>query len=259
MASTNSATKRSSNDWAALSGELDRWSEPGQPATFWWRDDDVTQTSKALDRLLELADSTPLALAAIPMSASPTLAKRLADVPTIMVMQHGYAHANHAPSGEKKAEFGKHRPVSEMVIEIARGAERLHEIFQNKATTTLVPPWNRIADEFVALLPDAGITALSSIGSHHSDCLLPQVNVHVDIIDWRGHRGFVGSSAIDRIIDNLSLRRSGEINPTEATGLLTHHLDHDEYCWNFVADLMALTEAHPAARWMSATEVLAGR
>jgi hypothetical protein len=259
MASTNSATSELAADWAALAEELDLWLDPECQATFWWRDDDVTQPSKALDRLLELADGIPVALAAIPMAAGPKLAKRLASTPDVTVMQHGYAHANHAPSGEKKAEYGKHRPISEMIDEIARGAERLRDVFYEKATATLVPPWNRITDDLVALLPDAGISALSSIGPRIPDRPPLRVNAHVDIIDWRGQRDFLGSAAIERVIDHLSRRRSGEIETAEATGLLTHHLDHDEACWRFVADFLALTEAHPAARWMSAAEALASR
>ncbi len=259
MASRICATSQLATSWAALAEELDRWLEPEPQATFWWRDDDVTQPSKALDRLLELAAGTPVALAAIPMAAGPQLAERLINASDVTVMQHGYAHANHAPTGEKKAEYGKHRPISEMIDEIARGAERLRDVFYEKATTTLVPPWNRIADDLVALLPDAGISALSSIGPRISDYPLQRVNVHVDIIDWRGQRGFRGSAAIECVIDHLSRRRSGEIETAEATGLLTHHLDHDEACWSFVADLLALTQAHPAARWVSAAEALANR
>ncbi len=256
MASTYSATARPSTGWAALAEELDRWLDTDLPATFWWRDDDVTQPSQALDQLLDLADGTPVALAAIPMEAGPKLAERLIDVSDITVMQHGYAHANHSPPGDKKAEYGMHRATSEMVAEIARGAEMLRDLFKDRATTTLVPPWNRISEDLVAQLPAAGITALSSIGPRRPDRPLPQVNAHVDIIDWRGHRGFRGTAAIECVIDNLSRRRLGEIAVTEATGLLTHHLDHDDACWSFVADLLALTGAHPAASWMSATQEL---
>ena len=259
MASTNSTTSQLAAGWTALAEELDHWLDSGRQATFWWRDDDATQPSKALDQLLELADGTPVALAAIPMAAGANLAKRLASTSDVTVMQHGYAHANHAPSGEKKAEYGKHRPISEMINEIARGAERLRDVFYEKATATLVPPWNRIADDLVALLPAAGIDALSSIGPRISDCPPPRINAHIDIIDWRGHRGFRGSAAIESVIDHLSRRRSGELETAEATGLLTHHLDHDEACWSFMADLLALTKAHPAARWMSAAEALASR
>ena len=243
MAPTTSATAHQSADWATLAEELDCWLDANRQATFWWRDDDVTQPSQALDRLLDVADGTPLALAAIPRAAGPKLAERLAGASNITVMQHGYAHSNHAPPRERKAEYGKHRPLLEMANEIARGAERLRDVFSEMATTTFVPPWNRISDELVALLPDAGVSALSSIGPCHSDHALPQINVHVDIIDWRGQRDFRGRAAIECVIDNLSQRRSGDLDATAATGLLTHHLDHDAACWSFVADLLTLTEA----------------
>lgn len=256
MASTNSAAALLSSDWAALSTELDQWSDLEQRATFWWRDDDATQPSQSLDRLLKLADGIPLALAVIPATAKPALADKLQGASGITILQHGYIHADHATSGERKAEYGQHRPLTLMVEEIAQGATLLRDIFYEDATSILVPPWNRIADDLIPQLPEAGISALSSIGPRSSKIVIVQVNVHIDIIDWRGSQGFRGSPVLESIIDHLSRRRSGGLDVTEATGVLTHHINHDDGCWNFMTDLLAMTKYHPAACWISTDEAL---
>ncbi|HEX2116752.1 MAG TPA: hypothetical protein VHM01_20290, partial [Alphaproteobacteria bacterium] len=68
--------------WTALTEELDQWRAAGRAATFWWRDDDATAPSGALDRLLALHQkyATPLAIAVIPARAQPGLAERLTDL-----------------------------------------------------------------------------------------------------------------------------------------------------------------------------------
>jgi hypothetical protein len=103
------------SSWAALAAELSRWRGDGRLPTFWWRDDDATRPSRSLDRLLTIAAGlrAPVALAVIPAAAEAVLAERLDDA-RVAVLQHGYAHANHAPDGEKKAELGHHRPLAAM-------------------------------------------------------------------------------------------------------------------------------------------------
>lgn len=228
-----------------------------QKATFWWRDDDATQSCQQLDKLLELSSETPLALAVIPMCVEPSIIERLAGEDDVTIMQHGFTHTNRAPEGEKKAEFGQHRPNSEMIEEITKGAVYLDHIFHANFSKTFVPPWNRITRDLIPHLHEAGISSLSSIGPCLSPPPLPQVNAHVDIIDWRGHRGFRGAQQVIRdVVNNLADRRLEPKNLMGATGLLTHHLNHDEACWSFIADLLALTSEHPAAHWTRISDEL---
>src|SRR5512147_810544 len=100
-------------DWVELDRELDRWEMESGTATFWWRDDDAYKPSSALDRLLDVAGShgVVMALAVIPALAEESLAHRLAGAPT-QVLQHGYAHKNHAPSGQRAIECGGARTLS---------------------------------------------------------------------------------------------------------------------------------------------------
>src|SRR3954453_23987825 len=111
--------------WQNLMDELDRW--PAGAATFWWRDDDATAASPALDRLLALSDE-PLALAVIPAGPEPSLAQRVDGRP-VDVLQHGFTHANHEPPPAKKAELGRARGFSIMLTELAEGRHRLQAMF----------------------------------------------------------------------------------------------------------------------------------
>ena len=82
------------------------------------------------------------------------------------------------------------------------------------------------------------------------------VNAHVDIIDWQGNRGFVGTeTALARTVGHLRARREGAADPAEATGLLTHHRVHDAGCWDFLENLFAVTAGSGLAKWRSATSL----
>ena len=132
----------------ALRRLLDPLAEAGQSIDVWWRDDDAIAPSPALDDLLEAANrhSLPLALAVIPEPAVPALGDRLGtEGDTIVVFQHGFAHRNHAPKGEKAAELGAHRPPAAVMAELGRGRVKLEDLFGARFLPVLTPPWNRIA------------------------------------------------------------------------------------------------------------------
>ncbi len=247
-------------DWKALADELDRWAGDGRTATLWWRDDDATRPSAALDRLLELraGAGAPLSLAVIAATAGRAAAERIAADAEIDVLQHGYAHRNHAPPGERKSELGPERPADAALDELCRGRRRLAGLFGGRALDVLVPPWNRIADELVGRLPGAGFTGLSAYGPRRGARAAPglrQINTHIDIIDWRGTRGFVGDeAALSLALGHLRARRAGAADGDEPTGLLSHHLVHDEAAWRFVGAFLEATMAHPGARWVRARD-----
>jgi hypothetical protein len=254
--------------WADLDRELDAWGAAGAVATLWWRDDDAVAATPALDRLLDIAmeAGAPLALAVIPALAEPALAERLRRAPRIAVLQHGYAHLNHAPAGAKKAEFGPGRAPAAAMAELAAGRDRLAHLFDGGGTVVLpvlVPPWNRIAPAAVRALPGLGFAGLSVYRARAAAAAAPgiaAVNVHADVIDWRGDRGFVGEAAALRlIVDHLRARRRGAVDGREPTGLLTHHLVHDDDTWRFTTDLVRRVAEHPAARWLDASTVFAPR
>jgi hypothetical protein len=255
--STTAATPETG--WADLEAELDIWQTAGRTASFWWRDDDAIAPTPALDRLLALAGDTPVGLAVIPGRVEPGLAERLTGATAVTVLQHGWRHANHARADERKSELGAQRPLRERLDELRIGRERLAALFGSHALPTLVPPWNRIAPDLIPRLPEIGISGLSVDGPRRASTAvagLRQVNVHVDLVDWHGGRGFVGEArALGLVLRHLRGRYLGSVDAEEPTGILTHHLVHDLATEQFLRRLLGVLRRHPVARLVPITEL----
>lgn len=241
-------------DWPDLNVELRRWREAGRSASLWWRDDDACDLTPALERLLALAGDRPLSLAVIPALATPALAARAAAT----VLQHGYAHRNRAGEGARAVECGGERPLSEVLSELQHGQERLGALFGERFVPVLVPPWNRVAAEVVPRLPELGLHGLSGWKARPAATAAPgvaQVNVHVDVMSYRRGPGFVGrEKALGELVEHLAARRTGAADADEPTGLLTHHRDHDEAVWTFLAELLTRLDDAPV-HWCRADEL----
>lgn len=241
--------------WGNLVRELDRWHESGRTATLWWRDDDARAPSGALDRLLELScrHRIPNALSVVPDGVGKDLATAVSGAP-VVVLQHGCRHVNRAPPDAKKCEL-----VAETAIEgaLEAGRARLAELFGTRSLPVLVPPWNRIDQALLPRLADLGYRGLSRFKPRHAARIanLHQVNTHVDIVSWP-EGGFLGEDeTLAATVGHLAGRRTAAVDPDEPTGLLTHHLDHDESCWTFIDRLFDETGNHPAVRWLDAGEI----
>lgn len=249
--------------WDALARELDLWGEAGKTADFWWRDDDAYAPSAALDRLLETAAGAPIGLAAVPAKLADDLGQTVEKNDNLTILQHGYSHQNHAAHGAPKIELGPQRPLAHTLGDLATGLARLDSVFGPRALPVLVPPWNRLVPGLVPLLPEIGYRGLSTYGARtraEPVANLAQVNTHVDIVDWRGTRGFLGDDAVlAGAVEFLSRRRTGEADADEPTGVLSHHLVHDEECWAFLRRFTALVESHRAARWRAPAELFRPR
>lgn len=212
-------------DWTRLDAALAR-----RPATVWWRDDDATVPSPALDRLLSLSGAldAPLTLAAIPAEATEALARRVAQAPSVTVAVHGWRHANHAPEGEKKAEFGDHRPADPMRAEAWQGLALLGDLFGARTAPVFVPPWNRFAPDLPDMLAEIGYRGFSAYAQRlPTGRPLVRFDAHLDPVDWRGTRSAVAAQPfVDRIVDLLE--------QDAPIGLMTHHLVHDDAIWDLV-------------------------
>jgi hypothetical protein len=256
---------RDAEAWAELDRELDAWAAAGRRAEVWWRDDDAGPVTPALRRLLDLAASAgvPLALAVIPAAADAALAALLAEHPAATgVLQHGYAHRNHAPAGAKKCELVDPALRPAVLEELSQGRAALDGLFGARARPVLVPPWNRFAAGLTAQLPDLGFSGLSACkaraAAHPAPGLL-QANCHLDIMAWRPQRRFLGTAAaLAALTGHFAARRLGSADPGEPSGILSHHQVHDDGAWDFLAALLARLAAHPTARLLTAAEVFAG-
>lgn len=244
--------------WADLMRELDAWAKAGRMATFWWRDDDATVVTPALERLLALSNAVrvPVALAVIPKDATHQLAVRLRHEPLVRVLQHGFTHENHAPVGERETEFALTRPREAIIADIAEGWRRLAPF--PRALPVMVAPWNRLSENVLPLLAAAGLAAVSTRrarGAAEPVRGVRRTNIHLDIVNWMGNRGFIGAGeALDRVVCHLAERRAGTVDADEPTGLVTHHLFLNEACWAFLGEFLQRTQRHPAVRWLTAEE-----
>jgi hypothetical protein len=246
-------------EWPDLAVELDRWEETGRVAPLWWRDDDAVAPTPQLDRLLRLAAGAKLALAVVPAEAVAGLAAALEPCPQVAVLHHGWCHANHAVYG-KKSEYPVERHPVDVADELDEGRQRLRSLFGPRALPVFVPPWNRFTDRFLPLLVEAGFLALSQQAPRKT--ALPEgiaaLDVHLDVTDWHGDRGFIGEgAALGRLLAELRERR--ESGDDSAIGVLTHHLVMDHATEDFMAQLVMRTGALPGARWLGAGDLLATR
>jgi hypothetical protein len=249
-------------DWTILDEEVARWREIGREIDLWWRDDDAIDVTPELERLLKTQRETtaPLALAVVPAQATAALAARLADEPEIDVLQHGYAHANHAGIGEKKTELGLQRPAMIVLGDLGTGWMAMERLFGTRALNVLVPPWNRIALPLVPTLPEIGFRGLSTFGARARPEPVRgfmQINTHLDLIDWKGGRGFVGGeAALAILVGTLQAARASKGEPI---GILTHHLAMDDKAWDFLLSLLGRARTTPGLTFHPAHTLFASR
>lgn len=244
------AAMDATREWQPLRDGLARRHADGAPLRVWWRDDDARHDTPALRRLIGVAAdlAAPLTLAVIPFGAGRDLAERLdaADPAgnALTVALHGWRHQNHAPAGEKQAEWGTHRALDERLAEIERGRQMLRGLFGSRLLPMVVPPWNRIGPDLAATLPDFGWPLLSTFGPAAPRDRGQHVNTHADPVDWRATRSAVEVNALVA----MTLRAGAN----EPIGLLTHHLVHDEAIWRLTARWIDEMRAFPGFEWVSA-------
>ena len=235
--------------------ELKHASAEGRSVEVWWRDDDAVRAGPALERLLRLSAEVgaPLAIAASPALVEPSLPERVAGEADVVTLVHGFRHANHAPAGERSAEYGSHRSLATLTAELRGALACAQRLFGAQAAPIFVPPWNRIAPALPAMLPDLGYRALSAFSTGPDDAAdgCARLHTHLDPVDWRG-----GRSLLDEPILLRQWRRALSA-PAGPVGLLTHHLAFDETLWSFARELLGLLADHPAVRLRSAPSLLA--
>lgn len=233
-----------------LTDHLDWFAERGRKVRFWWRDDDAIEPTPALERMLSLANThkVDLAFAVIPKMATKALAERFDDEPHALVLQHGWQHKNFQRKdlGEKAAELGSRRDPDDLMAELKAGHDRLQELFGDKFVKAMVPPWNRIDPEISRRLPGIGLSGLSTF-TWHNFPRAHQLQSHIDILKWKEQVRFIGwESARLRIDLQLTRRRNTGAEPV---GLLTHHLVHDDGCFEFLEIFLEIAAHHEGAEW----------
>lgn len=250
--------------WCTLKTELDAWASAGKTADLWWRDDDAVSVGEQFDRLVSVTETTGLLLAVIPAHATEALAAAVADLPQVKVAQHGYAHVNHASreQGMGAWELGLHRGEQVVLDELDQGRRLLESLFSDHFIPVIVPPWNRIDAALLAPLAKRGYRGVSVFGPAENN-LQPVssfiVNCHANPLRWKTGVKFKGADkTISELVEHLHNRRTGGVDPKEATGYLTHHLEMDDDAWVFSEQLVEHINNHTAAVWCRDVETLFG-
>ncbi len=248
--------------WIDLFAELDRWQRADRIAKFWWRDDDAQRVTTPLERLVELSGlhGIPLLLAVIPEGVEQDLATHIAaSGAPVTVAQHGIAHRNNAPEGEKKTELHD-RMLDDpgFVPALRAGRQHLADLLGPAFLPVMVPPWNRIGPTIASQLGGWGYAGISVDGPPRPETGdLPQVNTHLDLIDWRADKTFIGPArALTALTNQLARQRQAPADGP-AIGFLTHHLDHGRPLWAFLSQLFGLLGGHPAVRWAAPADMFA--
>ncbi|MEP3280055.1 MAG: polysaccharide deacetylase family protein [Stappiaceae bacterium] len=230
---------------------LDLRAEQNKPIAFWWRDDDATRPTPALERLIGLSEThgLPLALAVIPKQASGALVDRIRQAPTLTVLQHGFAHKNHSDrtKGHGASEFGEERSLEDSLRDLKKGRSRMHGLFAERAIPVFVPPWNRMGGDFTQSLSEVGFKGYSAFGqlSGDDEAHRGHLDVHWDPITWKGGARFCGTEkAWKKLAEELERRTDRDNAPL---GLVTHHLAHDEDVWSYLNELLRTLAGHPGA------------
>lgn len=226
------------NAFAAVEEELALWAADGLKPCFWLRDDDAAEPTPQLERLIAFARrrGVPVLLAVVPSWATRALADRLADEPLFRACQHGISHRNNAPDGLPSLELGGTRQAQDVAADLAAGRARLLDLFGDRLSGILVPPWNRMSPEVAARLEEVGFTGLSTWSWQRKGTSLPELNAQIDVMDWAGgQRGrdlaWTAAELVRRLIQ--ARERGGA-----PLGILTHHLVHDERAWETLEEVV---------------------
>lgn len=156
---------------------------------LFFRDDDLGWSPKEFARLLTLfaKHDQKLNAAAIPGALNDEIIHESIPYsyqasPFLQVVTHGAQHVSHAAEG-KKSEYAFGRPFDEVRAELENGRILLRERFENYYPC-FVPPWNRIDDAYLELLPLTGYRMLSrdEQGSlKAASAPVPEFNVSLDL------------------------------------------------------------------------------
>lgn len=243
------------SSWQALEQELQQWERPPR---FWWRDDDAVANTPALQAMLGIAQQHDVVvhLAVIPAHLEPSLPElaRGHYQEHCYILQHGVDHSSHADVGQRKIELGGSQNVVQLQQRLQWGRTHLASAFGAQYIDILVPPWNRISDEVIHLLPQIGYRKLSVRKVRKTDRAIDQVNIHLDIINWN-KRAFAGEDIVlGALIEVLAYKRKVADDVAEPIGLMTHHLDHDEQCWAFLQRFFAFMKSR--VQWVAGPALL---
>lgn len=242
---------------SALIKALDRVPEQVSPIGFWWRDDDLDQSSPALLQMLDVLQEngvTPL-LATVPGRLHPSAIEATAPY-SVRFALHGWMHQSHSTPPAKKSEYGPERPMALRLSEIKDGRLKISVAAGDRALPWFVPPWNRIDEALLPYLPEQGIEVLSAFETLSKPVRevagLSRLDTHVDLIDWKSGQRPLSSDGICFALADWVERRLEDITQThKPIGVLSHHLVTANESWQEWTSWVKEISHHPNACWMT--------
>ena len=240
LSGTKSKQTIKTDPWQALADEFTKWDALKIRPKIWFRDDDVSKVTSAFEAMISLfaKNETQLFAAAIPGLITGNNLKLLSqDYPNVTFWQHGYDHSNHALKGQKKIELGGSWSLDKAKGFLRDGKTKLEDLFGAKFEPIMVPPWNRIDNDFLDFTASA-YEAVSLYQNPSPDLAFQHINCQIDLIDWANQKSFIGTEKVlNALILELQKRRFGVIASDQPIGILLHHLDHTPELTSFLSRL----------------------
>lgn len=196
---------------------------------LYFRDDDLGWNPKDFSRLVTLfaRHDQRFNAAAIPAGLTDQIIKDSIPYsyqasPYLQVVTHGFSHQNHQKEG-KKSEFGIGRDLEVVRQELRTGREQLTERFENYFPC-FVPPWNRMEEVYMDLLPGCGYRMISRDEGAKGLAPLPEFNITVDL---HTSREATKPSAKEIFRQLAKYNEEGR----ESLGVMLHHtkMTEDDY------------------------------
>ena len=149
--------------WKEIDRLIAYFQQNRQDLDFFWRDDDAVAVTLQLKRLYKLAEkyNATILLAVIPSHIQHDLQPYLQEHKRLVPCVHGFSHTNHAPPGEKKAEFGSHRALPILRSEANEALNLFNGKLGDIGIPVFVPPWNRMDEQLGPVLPELGYLGIS--------------------------------------------------------------------------------------------------
>ena len=244
----------SAMNWAWLELELKQWRKAGYAANLWWRDDDASEATSALDQLLDVQQARPMTLAVIPVGDLSPLAGRLRSARNLCIVQHGVDHQNRR-AGPSAGEFPHEWRRIRIATQIRAGWKNLSRI--EGAQAIYVPPWNDIHPELPYALSDCAYRGLSAWGGLSGKGAPIRVDAHLDLMRWKGGARFRGEGRFLRDFRKQLATRRKAGAWSAPIGLLTHHLAHDSEAWGFLGTFLDWTSGRTDLAWRALPDLLA--
>ncbi len=134
------------------------------------RNDDVWRLDESFRTFFDfmLGQKIPVVYGVIPAKLEEDAALFLRrakeqDPDLLDIVQHGYAHVNHAPAGEHhKYEFGETRTYEEQHEDIAKGMRIMQRAFGDTMTPGFIPPYHSDDAHTIDAIEALGIPLYSS-------------------------------------------------------------------------------------------------